>query len=141
MTSQHINEANTSVVLILMKTRILAILTVVAMIPALYMIFLFAPTEATQGNAQRIFYIHVPLAIIGAYGSAILLFIGCLGFLITRNLKWDRFAACSAEMGVIFTAAQLLTAMMGEAHLGHLVHIRLRHAASRAVTDFHCTSC
>ena len=96
----------------MMKTRILAILTIVAMIPALYMIFLFAPTEATQGNAQRIFYIHVPLAIIGAYGSAILLFIGCLGFLITRNLKWDRFAACSAEMGVIFTAAQLLTAMM-----------------------------
>jgi len=82
------------------------------MIPALYMIFLFAPTEATQGNTQRIFYIHVPLAVVGAYGSAILLFIGCLGFLITRDLKWDRFAACSAEMGVVFTAAQLLTAMM-----------------------------
>jgi heme exporter protein C len=82
------------------------------MIPALYMIFLFAPTEATQGNTQRIFYIHVPLAVIGAYGSAILLFIGCLGFLITRDLKWDRFAACSAEMGVVFTSAQLLTAMM-----------------------------
>jgi heme exporter protein C len=82
------------------------------MIPALYMIFLFAPTEATQGNTQRIFYIHVPLAVVGAYGSAILLFIGCLGFLITRDLKWDRFAACSAEMGVVFTSAQLLTAMM-----------------------------
>lgn len=95
-----------------MKVRVLATLSVLTMIPALYMIFLFAPTEATQGNAQRIFYIHVPLAVIGAYGSAILLFIGCLGFLITRNLKWDRFAAASAEMGVVFTAAQLLTAMM-----------------------------
>ena len=95
-----------------MKLRILAILSVATMIPALYMIFLFAPTEASQGHAQRIFYIHVPLAVVGAYGSAILLFIGCLGFLITRNLKWDRFAACAAEMGVIFTAAQLLTAMM-----------------------------
>jgi heme exporter protein C len=95
-----------------MKLKILAILTVVTMIPALYMIFLFAPTEATQGNAQRIFYIHVPLAVIGAYGSAVLLFIGCLGFLMTRDLKWDRFAACAGEMGVVFTAAQLLTAMM-----------------------------
>jgi len=95
-----------------MKVKILAILSVITMIPALYMIFLFAPTEATQGNAQRIFYIHVPLAVVGAYGSAIMLFIGCLGFLITRDLKWDRFAACSAEMGVVFTAAQLLTAMM-----------------------------
>ena len=95
-----------------MKLRILATLSVVTMIPALYTIFLFAPTEATQGNAQRIFYIHVPLAVVGAYGSAILLFIGCLGFLVSRDLKWDRFAAASAEMGVVFTAAQLLTAMM-----------------------------
>src|SRR5437867_12892873 len=95
-----------------MKLRILAILSVATMVPALYMIFLFAPTEALQGNAQRIFYIHVPLAAIGAYGSAFLLFVGCIGFLITNDLKWDRFAACSAEMGVVFTTAQLLTAMM-----------------------------
>ena len=95
-----------------MKIRILALLSVLTLIPTLYMIFLYAPTEATQGNTQRIFYIHVPLAVVGAYGSAILLFIGCLGFLMTRDLKWDRFAACSAEMGVVFTAAQLLTAMM-----------------------------
>jgi heme exporter protein C len=95
-----------------MKLKILATLSAVTMIPALYMIFLYAPTEKLQGQAQRIFYIHVPLAVVGAYGSAILLFIGCLGFLITRKLAWDRFAACSAEMGVVFTSAQLLTAMM-----------------------------
>src|SRR5215471_10327099 len=95
-----------------MKVRILATLSLVTMIPALYMIFLYAPTEATQGNAQRIFYIHVPLAIIGAYGSAALLFIGCLAFLITRDLSWDRFSSTSAEMGVVFTTAQLLTAIM-----------------------------
>src|SRR5262245_37972468 len=95
-----------------MKLKILALLSTVTMIAALYMIFIYAPTEKTQGHAQRIFYIHVPLAVVGAYGSAILLFLGCLGFLITRDLKWDRFAAVSAEMGVVFTAAQLLTAMM-----------------------------
>jgi heme exporter protein C len=94
------------------KLKILAMLSLVTMIPALYMIFLFAPTEALQGNSQRIFYIHVPLAVIGAYGSAALLFIGCLAFLISGDLKWDRFAACSAEMGVVFTSAQLLTAVM-----------------------------
>jgi heme exporter protein C len=96
----------------MMKLKVLALLSVITMVPALYMIFLFAPTEAAQGNTQRIFYIHVPLAVVGAYGSALLLFLGCLGFLITRDLKWDRFAASSAEMGVVFTAAQLLTAMM-----------------------------
>lgn len=95
-----------------MKLRVLALLSLITMIPALYMIFFIAPTEKTQGNVQRIFYIHLPLAIIGAYGSAILLFIGCLAFLFTRNLRWDRFASCSAEMGVVFTTAQLLTAVM-----------------------------
>src|SRR5580692_11337558 len=95
-----------------MKLKILALLSVITMVPALYMIFLFAPTEATQGPPQRIFYIHVPLAIIGAYGSAVLLFVGCLGFLITKNLKWDRFSSVSGELGVVFTAAQLLTAIM-----------------------------
>src|SRR5262245_50440382 len=95
-----------------MKLRILAILCILTMIPALYMIFLYAPTEATQGNVQRIFYIHVPLAVIGAYGSTILLFIGCLMFLMTHDLKWDRFGSTSAEMKIVFTSAQLLTAMM-----------------------------
>ena len=95
-----------------MKLRILTTLSFVTMVAALYMIFIFAPTEALQGDAQRIFYVHVPLAIVGAYGSAILLFIGGLGFLIKGDLKWDRFAACAAELGVVFTSAQLLTAMM-----------------------------
>jgi heme exporter protein C len=95
-----------------MKLRVLATLSLITMIPALYMIFLIAPTEKTQGNVQRIFYIHLPLALIGAYGSAILLFIGCLAFLMTRNLRWDRFSSVSAEMGVVFTTAQLLTAVM-----------------------------
>ena len=54
----------------------------------------------------------MPLAIVGAYGSAILLFVGGFAFLVTGNLKWDRFAACAAELGVVFTSAQLLTAMM-----------------------------
>lgn len=95
-----------------MKLRILLILTIATLLPALYMIFLFAPTEVTQSHAQRIFYIHLPLAIIGAYGSALWLFIGCLAFLITGDLKWDRFGAVSAEMGVVFTGSQLLTAVM-----------------------------
>jgi len=95
-----------------MKLRLLGILTFVTLIVSLYMIFIFAPTEVTQKHAQRIFYIHVPLAVIGAYGSAILLFVGSVAFLLSGDLKWDRFAACAAEMGVVFTAAQLLTAMM-----------------------------
>jgi heme exporter protein C len=90
------------------KLKVLAILTFVSMLAALYMIFLYAPREALQGDAQRIFYIHVPLAITG-YVSAFLLFIGVIGFLRTGDLKWDRFGETAAALGVAFITAQLIT--------------------------------
>jgi heme exporter protein C len=93
-----------------MKQRILAILALATMIPTLYLIFIYAPIEVTQGNVQRIFYFHVPLATSG-YVSAGLMFIGSLMYLITRDLKWDRFAAAAGEMGVLFVSAQLWTAL------------------------------
>jgi heme exporter protein C len=93
-----------------MKQRILAVLALATMIPALYLIFIYAPIEVTQGNVQRIFYFHVPLATAG-YVSAGLMFIGSLMYLIKRDLKWDRFAAAAGEMGVLFLTAQLWTAI------------------------------
>ncbi|HEY2379551.1 MAG TPA: cytochrome c biogenesis protein CcsA [Terriglobia bacterium] len=94
-----------------MKPKILAILTLVSMVFALYMIFIFAPREATQGDAQRIMYIHVPLAIMG-YVAAFLLGYGSIRYLSSRNSRWDRFAQASAEVGVVVITAQLLTAVM-----------------------------
>ena len=93
-----------------MKQRILAILALVTMIPALYLIFIYAPIEVTQGNVQRIFYFHVPLATSG-YVSAGLMFIGSLMYLLKRDLKWDRFSAAAGEMGVLFVTAHLWTAL------------------------------
>lgn len=81
------------------------------MVFALYMIFIFAPREATQGDAQRIMYIHVPLAIMG-YVAAFLLGYGSIRYLSSRNSRWDRFAQASAEVGVVVITAQLLTAVM-----------------------------
>ncbi len=91
-----------------MKLKVLAILTFVSMLTALYMIFMYAPREALQGDAQRIFYVHVPLGVAG-YVSAFLLFIGVIGFLRTGDLKWDRFGETAAALGVTFITAQLIT--------------------------------
>lgn len=91
-----------------MKLKILAILSFVSMVFALYMIFLFAPRETTQGDAQRIFYIHVPLAT-GVYAGAFLVGFGSIKYLIGRQSRWDRFAHASAEVAVAFTTAQLIT--------------------------------
>jgi len=90
-----------------MKLKILAILSLVSMVFALYMIFIFAPRETTQGDAQRIFYLHLPLAT-GVYVAAFLVGIGSIAYLVTRNSKWDRFAHSSAEIAVVFTTAQLI---------------------------------
>ena len=94
-----------------MKRRVLAILALATMIPALYLIFIYAPIEVTQGNVQRIFYFHVPQAIL-SYTSAILLGLASLMYLIKGDLKWDRMAYCSAELGVLFTVTTLITGMI-----------------------------
>jgi heme exporter protein C len=91
-----------------MKLKILAILTLVSMVFALYMVFIFAPRETTQGDAQRIFYLHLPLAT-GVYAAAFLVGFGSIAYLVTRKSRWDQFAYASAELAIAFTTAQLIT--------------------------------
>jgi heme exporter protein C len=66
------------------------------------------PIEARQGPAQKIFYLHVPAA-----WSALLAFslvgIASLLYLWLRDSRLDRFAASSAEAGVVFSAVMLTT--------------------------------
>jgi heme exporter protein C len=91
-----------------MRSKILGILSLVLMIVNLYMIFIFAPNEVTMGVIQRIFYFHLPAGI-SSYVSAYLLGLGSIMFLIKRDLKWDRLAAASAEMGVLFTSLSIMS--------------------------------
>ena len=42
------------------------------MIAALYLVFIYAPTEKEMGNVQRIFYFHVPLAWVSFCDPALL---------------------------------------------------------------------
>lgn len=71
----------------------------------------FTPTEAVQGLAQKIFYIHVPSAWVAflAFG---LVGICSVLYLLMRDPRLDRFAAASAEVGVVFTTGVLLTGPM-----------------------------
>ena len=48
--------------------RALSITTVLAMTAALALVFFYAPLEADQGFIQKIFYLHVPLAIVALFG-------------------------------------------------------------------------
>lgn len=73
-------------------------------------IFLFAPTDALQGPAQRIFYLHVSSAI-AAYGCFAVVLLGSVIYLRNESLAADRFARAGALVGVIFTTVTLVMGM------------------------------
>jgi len=82
--------------------RALGWLAVLALIGGLGTAFGYAPREVVQGNVQRIMYLHVP-AVLTAYLAFGLVFLGSVGYLLTRRPGWDRLAMAAAEPGVIFT--------------------------------------
>jgi heme exporter protein C len=86
----------------------LVLATGVAFFAALGLIFLYAPVEAVQGIAQKIFYIHVPLAWSLFLAVAVLL-VASLAFLWKSNPAHDRLARAAGEVGALFATLVLLT--------------------------------
>jgi heme exporter protein C len=73
-----------------------------------------APPDALQGEVQRLMYVHVPAAWL-AYLSFFVVFISSIAYLRTNRTRWDRVAAASAEIGVLFTALAIaLGALWGK---------------------------
>lgn len=90
------------------QTAALAGATALALLVALYMALVWAPTERVQGNVQRIFYFHVPSAWI-AYLSFGVVLVSSVAYLWKRRLHWDMVAHSAAEIGVVFTTITLVT--------------------------------
>lgn len=88
--------------------RVLVPTSLVITATALVMALFYAPREATMGDAQRIFYLHVPSAWIGFF-SFFVVFIASALYLLKRERKWDAVAQSAAEIGVLFTTLVLLT--------------------------------
>lgn len=68
----------------------------------------FTPTEATQGLAQKIYYLHVPAAL-GAYIAVGVVALMSLVYLWLRDERADRMAESAAEVGLVFTTVVLTT--------------------------------
>ena len=83
-------------------------LSFVLMVAALYLVFIYVPTEKEMGIVQRIFYLHVPLAW-GAFLAFFIVFLGSILYLWKRESKWDVLANSSAEVGIVFTTLFLIT--------------------------------
>ena len=78
------------------------------MMVALYMIFLYAPEEATMGPVQRIFYFHVSSGWIALF-AYFLVFVGSVGYLARGSVKMDTLAYCSGQVGFVFCSLVLVT--------------------------------
>lgn len=107
--------------------------------------------DVVQGQLSRIMYVHVPAAWL-AYLAFFVTMAASAMYLWRRDLKWDRRAVSSAEIGVVFTGLALglgmiwakptwgvwwtwdarltLTAIMFFVYLGYL-------ALRRTTTDLH----
>ena len=91
-----------------MKSKILLGVSALLMVAALYMVFIYVPTEEEMGIVQRIFYFHVPLAWL-AFLAFFIVFLGSIFYLWKRESKWDFIASSSAEVGIVFTTLVLIT--------------------------------
>lgn len=91
-----------------LRNNILLGLGFALMITALYMVFVYVPTEKHAGIIQRIFYFHVPVAWV-SFLAFFVTFVASILYLWKREIKWDAAACASAEVGVIFTTLVLVT--------------------------------
>jgi heme exporter protein C len=87
---------------------VLAGATFVVMSIALYMVFVYVPSDKVQGIVQRIFYFHVPLAIMTFVAFGVVALASAM-FLWRGSRGWDRLAHCSAEIGMLFCSLVLTT--------------------------------
>jgi heme exporter protein C len=87
---------------------VLWVLTLFGMALGIWMAFLYAPTDAIEGNAQRIFYFHVPVAWVGMLACVVMAAAGVL-YLWKKDERMDWLARAAAELGTVFISLTLIT--------------------------------
>jgi len=93
------------------------IATIAVLIVGFRQAIFLVPTEATMGNVQRIFYYHLPHAILGLVFPYVN-FAASLAYLFWRRrdplkaLTADALAVASAEITVLFVGIGLLSGML-----------------------------
>jgi heme exporter protein C len=97
----------------------LAVATVVTLTAALALVFFYAPLDADQGFIQKIFYVHVPMAIVSLCGFV------AGGVFAIRHLRsgdpsWDLRSYVAIHLSIILGLGVLVTgAIWAKASWGH----------------------
>lgn len=89
---------------------VLGATTAVVVAVTAWLAFVVSPPDAVQGQLVRLIYVH-PGAASAAYVGFGLCAIASIAYLWprTRSRRWDRLAAASAEVGVLFCGVTLVT--------------------------------
>jgi heme exporter protein C len=99
--------------------RTLSVLTAVVLSTALGLAFFYAPMDASQGFVQKIFYIHVPLAIVALCGFVAGGVMGAM-HLRTRDQRWDMRSYVAIHLSIILGVGVLVTgSIWARAAWGH----------------------
>jgi len=97
----------------------LAIATVVAIAASFALVFFYAPLDADQGFVQKIFYVHVPMAIVALCGF-VAGGIMAIKHLRTGDRSWDMRSYVAIHLSIILGTGVLITgAIWAKASWGH----------------------
>ena len=97
----------------------LSIATVVLLATALALVFFYAPNDADQGFIQKIFYVHVPLAIVALCGF-VAGGVMAIKHLRTGDRSWDMRSYVAIHLSIILGVGVLVTgAIWAKASWGH----------------------
>jgi heme exporter protein C len=99
--------------------RTLSIATVAAIAVSLSLVAFYAPLDADQGFVQKIFYLHVPLAIVALCGF-IAGGVFAIMHLRSGNRRWDAYSYVCIHLSVIYGVGVLITgSIWARASWGH----------------------
>ena len=87
---------------------VLPALAAAALLAGMALALFVAPVEAFQGEVYRILYVHVP-SVTTAYLAFGVTALASAAYLVTRQMRFDRLAASSAEVGEVFMTLVLVT--------------------------------
>jgi heme exporter protein C len=97
----------------------LSIATVVALAAGYSLVFFYAPLDADQGFVQKIFYVHVPMAIVALCGF-VAGGVMAIQHLRTRDSSWDLRSYVAIHMSIILGVGVLATgSIWARASWGH----------------------
>lgn len=94
---------------VMTRGLVLTLVALAGVAAVMLMALQFTPTEARQGLAQKIFYVHVPAAVIALWVAVPLTAFAGLLYLWLHDPRLDRFAAASAEVATVFCLVVLST--------------------------------